>query len=484
MVTHGSNFKYKIPITMPPKKRIKITGQRTISSLFGTPAAAEDVNNIKADHPPSTEGETSTQTNDNKSNVRSFQQKWLKLWPWLKYEEGKMFCTECLKNGRVNSFTTGCETFKTSSMVRHEATTDHQSNKETTLLQAGMKTAVENSKIEEDRAVIKCLKVVYWLASENLPLSKYESLMKLLKRLDVPELDCLQIGKRIDYESYYSANEMLEAISDDIDEEITEKLKLSPCVTVFADESTDISNTKRMTMTARYVDPKTSLPSSSYLRDIEYEDGTGAGLASEIINEMEYRNINFSKITGFGADGASVMSGAHKGVQAVLKNRNPHMVHMHCMAHRLALCTSQAANGIPAIKQYQEWITSLYYYFKKSACREAELHKVQEVLQSPTLRYKEIHEVRWLSFYEPLEAVYRTLDALITYFNSRDAPKDPKAKGLLKKLATTKFFYITYMLMDTMSIVTRLCLAFQAEDLDVAKAKVSKLLFSIMTNKL
>jgi len=132
---------------MPPKKRIKITGRRTISSLFGTPAAAEDVNNIKADHPPSTEGETSTQTNDNKSNVRSFQQKWLKLWPWLKYEEGKMFCTECLKNGRINSFTTGCETFKTSLMVRHEATTDHQSNKETTLLQAGMKTAVENTKI-------------------------------------------------------------------------------------------------------------------------------------------------------------------------------------------------------------------------------------------------------------------------------------------------------------------------------------------------
>lgn len=301
--------------------------------------------------------------------------------------------------------------------------------------------------------------------------------MKLLQRLGVSELDCLQIGKRIDYESYYSANEMLQAISDVIDEEITEKLKLSPCVTVFSDESTDISNTKRMTITSRYVDPKTSLPSSSYLRDFEYEDGTGVGLASEIINEMEYRNINFSKITGFGSDGASVMSGIHKGVQAVLKDRNPHMVHLHCMAHRLALCTSQAANGIPAIKQYQEWITSLYYYFKKSACREAELNKVQEVLQSPTLRYKEIHEVRWLSFYEALEAVYRTLDALITYFNSRDAPNDLKSKGLLKKLATTQFFYITYMLMDTMSIVTRLCLAFQAEDLDVAKAKVSTYYF-------
>ena len=109
---------------------------------------------------------------------------------------------------------------------------------------------------------------------------------------------------------------------------------------------------------------------------------------------------------------------------------------------------------------------------KASATREHELHKVQEVLNHPVLKYKEIHAVRWLSCYEAVEAVYRTLDPLISYFHQRKASKDPKAKGLLKAMASTQFIYITYLLMDVLPIVCRLCLQLQAENLDVAKAKV------------
>jgi hypothetical protein len=77
-----------------------------------------------------------------------------------------------------------------------------------------------------------------------------------------------------------------------------------------------------------------------------------------------------------------------------------------------------------------------------------------------------------MSFYEALEAVYRTLDPLLTYFHSRERQKDPKAKSLLKSIATTQFIYITHMMMDIIPIVSKLCLTFQSEELDVAKAKV------------
>ena len=79
------------------------------------------------------------------------------------------------------------------------------------------------------------------------------------------------------------------------------------------------------------------------------------------------------------------MSREGKGVHGRLKEQNAHMVHIHCMAHRLTLCTSQAANDIPRLKKYQEWLTSLFYYMKASATREHELHKVQEVLNHPVL---------------------------------------------------------------------------------------------------
>lgn len=153
-----------------------------------------------------------------------------------------MYCTSCVKSGKQNSFTAGCECFKTSSLSRHADTSDHKSSLVVKDLQANMKAAIKVPGSQQDQAITKAMKVVYWLATENIPLSKYESLVGLLTELGVPLLNCLKHNDKVDYQSYYFANEMLEAISNDIDAEIDEKLKESPCVTPLADESTDLAN--------------------------------------------------------------------------------------------------------------------------------------------------------------------------------------------------------------------------------------------------
>ncbi|KAL5466710.1 hypothetical protein EMCRGX_G030858 [Ephydatia muelleri] len=45
----------------------------------------------------------------------------------------------------------------------------------------------------------------------------------------------------------------------------------------------------------------------------------------------------FSKLVGFGSDGASVMTGCKSGVSTRLKREQPLLFSMHCMAHRLEL---------------------------------------------------------------------------------------------------------------------------------------------------
>lgn len=70
-------------------------------------------------------------------------------------------------------------------------------------------------------------------------------------------------------------------------------------------------------------------------------------------------------------------------------------------------------------------MTKLFYYFKVSAEREKEVHKVQGLLDHPMLKYKEIHAVRWLSFYDGLETIYKTL---IAYLHNREAKKTLKPK--------------------------------------------------------
>ena len=84
------------------------------------------------------------------------------------------------------------------------------------------------------------------------------------------------------------------------------------------------------------------------------------------------------------------------------------LVLIECFSiYRLALCTSQAAEGIPAMAEYQEVLTSLFYYFKYSPSREAKFKAIQDVLDSPKLKVKEVHSVRWLSFFTALESVHR-----------------------------------------------------------------------------
>lgn len=475
---------------MPPKKiKLLLPGQQTLpfmkksannnndSSISVAPDSEPSVveNADTADVSAQPDNDTPNPVSDKPQlpDTRKVQDRWLKIWPWLYFSDNKMFCKLCIKYGKKNIFTTGCTTFKTSSMQRHQEIDEHKSCIEVPVLQSNMTEAVNIVNSEEDKAVMNAMKVVYWMATENIALSKYESFINLLKELECPGIDFLKVNDRVQYQSYYSANQMLASISEVIDKEVDEKLLKSPCVSIFSDESTDISNTKRITLTARIIDPEKAIPSTVFLRDIDYEDGSGEGLAEVIISEASKRSIPFRKITGFGSDGASVMTGLDKGVRGRLKELNPHMMHVHCMAHRLALCTSQAANGIPALKKYQEWMTSLFYYFKHSPTKEQQLHKVQNLLDHPVLKYKEIHAVRWLSFYEALETVYRTIDPLMSYMTSRNASKDPKAKGLLKKMATNEFIFVTYLMMDVMAMVSKLCLVFQKEDLDVVSAKVN-----------
>lgn len=453
--------------TMPPKKKLKIELDPKQPQLSFYACHREDEAE-QTQH----ETESSKEKKDTKEE-RNFQERWLRIWSWLEFRDNKMFCSMCIKYKKANAFTSGCQTLKTSSMYRHEASDDHKNCSQEQSLKQNMAHAIKKSYEAQDNAIIKALKVVYWLASENIPLSKYESFLTICKQLDIPGMEPLSIGgsNRVNYCSYYAANELLNALCTTIDEDINSLIAKSPYISVLCDESTDISNTARMTINFRLINPETGAVKSVFINDIEYEDGTGEGLCGEIIKVLESRNINTGKVVGLGTDGASVMTGKDKGVYGRLKALNPHLINIHCLAHRLALCTSQAATGLKPLKNYQEWMCSLFYYFKRSAQREKQLHKVQSLLDHPTLKYREVHSVRWMSFYEALEAVFRTLDPLLTYLHSRGL-KDPTAKGLLKSLATTQFLYITHMMMDVIPIVSKLCLTFQSEQLDVAKAKV------------
>lgn len=102
--------------------------------------------------------------------------------------------------------------------------------------------------------------------------------------------------------------------------------------------------------------------------------------STESLTNMAKFGVPPSEIMGFGSDGASVTTGRNKGATGMLLRENPHLINVHCMAHRLALCTSLAADSVAGMKEYHTAVTSLYYYFKKAPARVARFAEIQRIL--------------------------------------------------------------------------------------------------------
>ena len=135
--------------------------------------------------------------------------------------------------------------------------------------------------------------------------------------------------------------------------------------------------------------------------------------------------------------------------------------------------SEQSAENIPAIKNFKDTITSIFYFFHKSPTKSDQLESIQKILDDPVVKYKEVHAVRWLSFFTALETVYRTPDSLITFFDARSHANDPKATGMKKEVAQELFIKLSYAMMDWLQPVMRLSQIFQRKDNDTGAGKVN-----------
>ena len=90
--------------------------------------------------------------------VKIFQTSWLQVYPWLKFENGKMFCTVCSENGGQNTLTTGTDNFRTSTLTRHVGQggikTEHQKIIDTLRLRDQMEVASKKALKKSEKGVV------------------------------------------------------------------------------------------------------------------------------------------------------------------------------------------------------------------------------------------------------------------------------------------------------------------------------------------
>jgi Domain of unknown function (DUF4371) len=94
------------------------------------------------------------------------------------------------------------------------------------------------------------MKIVFWLADNDLSLNKLSEVVKLCRILGCPQL--ISASNAITYENNVSGREILSAISNSIEENIWNELNEAVAFGIMIDESTDISCDPHLVIYVKY----------------------------------------------------------------------------------------------------------------------------------------------------------------------------------------------------------------------------------------
>ena len=285
------------------------------------------------------------------------------------------------------------------------------------------------------------------------------------------------------YQSEQIMGEFFQCLSKCIQENVISDMLQSDSISLMV-ESSDISVLKQLVIYCRcVVDGKLR---SHFLGMRDLFNGTAETIETSLVQFLQDVGSSLSNVSGFGSDGASVMTGRQNGVATRLQRINSGIVSIHCVAHCLASAVSQASQSIPYLAHLKEILSSLFHFYHNSPVRQSELTLIQTILGDPVLRLKQAKDVRWLSHQAAVDALRRSLVAVVTSLD-REASEcsEPTACGL--KTFILKYFFVAALSLfaDILRSIGKLSRIMQSSILDfsVLQAVIDSCITSITTQK-
>ena len=102
------------------------------------------------------------------------------------------------------------------------------------------------------------------------------------------------------------------------------------------------------------------------------------------------------KVVALGTDGAPVMVGEVGGVFALLKCDFPHLVKVHCIAHRLELAFADTVKAIPELEEAKSILQGIWKHYHYSPKAVHELKEVAESMQVRAYKAVKADGTRWV----------------------------------------------------------------------------------------
>ncbi|CAG8763419.1 7798_t:CDS:1, partial [Cetraspora pellucida] len=156
------------------------------------------------------------------------------------------------------------------------------------------------------------------------------------------------------------------------------------------------------------------------------------------------------------------------GIAIQLKTRLLFLTEHHCISHRLALASKDAAEQTPYFEVYDETVRQLYSYFSQSYSHLQTLRMIQHTLDEPNLDILQAIKTRWLSLSNVVNNLYQIINSVISAL-LEDVSKGQKTAQRLYNCIDQDFLIATYFLADILSQLRHLSLIFQADYVSVSE---------------
>lgn len=281
------------------------------------------------------------------------------------------------------------------------------------------------------------------------------------------------------YISWNIQNQIIEACDIIIKRKIASEVNSSKCLSILADETTDISTIEQCSICVRYVKNIGTSHNQfticeNFLTFVPIKSTCGKDLADAIINELILCNIDVSNLRGQGYDGASNMSGHLKGTQACIAKDHPTALYVHCAAHNLNLAIS-SASGIPPIRNCMGTIEKVYTFFNTPKRQQVLQHQVQLLFpESRRDRMKQMCPTRWIQRHDSVMVMVQLLKPVHSALQEISLWKDKESSSgafvLLSALAQSQFVISLFSVEKLLGYSLPLSKILQLENSDLAFA--------------
>ena len=398
---------------------------------------------------------------------------------WLVYVEGKgMFCVLCRKYNSANpqnktkKFNMDASVrYKRKTVEEHAHSAQHTASIESELLSRVSTFQIEinrRGKVRED-VYHNAFLSLYWTAKEELPNCKFVRLLKLLERLDLPDIDLFR------HRSAGAVREMLLLLGRTIKEKVLERATLANCYSMLCDEVSDISNKEQLISFMQFVDHEFGNAKIKFLAVDnvleEFDSANADSIKTTIIKQISNSKLEVNRLLGLATDGASVMTGKRNGVAALLRRECKLLLNVHCICHRLALACGDANDHVQYIQSVEKILLQLWSFFKNSPKKSASYAKAAVAAKSITVSHagkkviakklKKACRTRWLSTERAIDGVFQDFVPLTQTLRVNTKENDCTASGLLKAVANIKFLSTVYLLHEVLPALSHLSRAFQ-----------------------